>query len=350
MSGGALSESLSTLVESLDLSEYEITVYLAVIEHGELTASEISEETSVPQPRVYDTARALADRGLVELKESRPMRVMAIHPAEAFGDLSTAMDELVDDLSSLYTAPSRELEAATLVRSRSSIIRYLQDVITSAAFELTLALPPGLLERFGPSLREAIDRDVSVTLVVAPAAEAPDPDEFDYRQVATRARGRRGITTPVVAVADGEYSVYATQEAVRNDDDKYGVIFNRSALGFLVQAFFGTLLWTTADRELRTDEITPSFPRQYASIRRCGIELAEFDGPIYARIAGRDVLTGERRVISGEVLDSTVTDDQGVATLVIDVDGEEISVGGRMAAYEDIEAREIELDVEPFLE
>jgi sugar-specific transcriptional regulator TrmB len=55
--------------ERFNLGEYEIDAYLAVLEHGELTASEIADRTDIPQPRVYDTVRSLSDRGLVELRE-----------------------------------------------------------------------------------------------------------------------------------------------------------------------------------------------------------------------------------------------------------------------------------------
>jgi hypothetical protein len=105
---------------------------------------------------------------------------------------------------------------------------------------------------------------VSVELLVTPASRAPDPKEFDYTAVSTTARVRRGITTPVIAVADGEYSAYATQDALRDDRDRYGVIFNRSALGFLVAGFFGTVLWTTAETVSEDDTDRP-FPRHYAS-------------------------------------------------------------------------------------
>lgn len=185
---------------------------------------------------------------------------------------------------------------------------------------------------------------MKTTLVVSPAADAPSPDdEFDYGAIATAARGRRGITTPVLAVADGRYSVYTTREAVRDRPDRYGMIFDRSTLGFLVLGFFGTVVWTTADRTLLENGTVRNFPRQYASVRQCIKDIRGLNGPLYARIAGRDVLTGDRRVVTGEVVSTRVTDDEEIATLVVDAGDERIRVGGRVAAYEDIEAHEIEI-------
>ncbi len=342
MSDENLRETVQRVGAGFDLGEYEIEAYLTVLRHGELTASEIADRTDIPQPRVYDTVRSLGDRGLVELRESRPMKVVAIDPEEAFADLQSQFASMVADLEDAYTTPARDTEAVSLVKSRSTILRYFADVIESAEFELVCSLTPGLLERFADDLAAARDRGVSIDLVVAPAGDAPSPDGFDYDRVATNARARRGVTTPVIAVADGQYSVYATQGAVRDDPEKYGVIFNRSALGFLVSGFFGTVIWSTANDDLaERDAADIDLPRTYASIRRCVKDLRALDGDVYATVRGRDVLTGDARTDSGRVVETKFVETEEVATLVLDAGDGEVEVGGRVAAYEDVEAHEI---------
>jgi sugar-specific transcriptional regulator TrmB len=326
--------------ERFNLGEYEIEAYLAVLENGELTASGIAEQTDIPQPRVYDTVRSLADRGLVELRESRPMKVVAVDPDDSFGDLKDSLAQMIDELEARYTAPARDTEAVALVKSRSTILRYIEEVIHTAEYELSLSLTPDLLRRFEDDLATVHADGVSVELVVTPASRAPDPETFDYEAVATTARARRGITTPVIAVADGEYSVYATQDALRDDRDRYGVIFNRSALGFLVSGFFGTVLWTTSETIAEADADRP-FPRYYASIRRAVKELAALEGDFYATIRGRDVETGEDVTVEGAVVDVNVDASEEVASLTVETDEGPVEVGGRVAALEDVEAQEL---------
>jgi len=353
MAPDELRSTVERVGDRFNLGEYEIDAYLTVLEQGQLTASEIADRTEIPQPRVYDTVRSLSDRGLVELRESRPMKVVAIDPAEAFDDVQTSFEQMISDLEARYTAPARDTEAVSLVKSRSTILRYLEEVIDSAEFELALSLTPDLLTRFEADLRDAVDAGVSVDLIVTPASEAPDPDAFDYGAVASTARARRGITTPVVAVADGNYSMYATQDALRDDQDRYGVIFNRSALGFLISGFFGTVLWTTADRTLGEDDTARSYPRKYASIRRCVKDLLDEGGEFYATIDGRDVEVGGQRIVRGQVRDISFEISEEVASLTIDTEaGEEVTVGGRVAALEDVEAHEIHIgrDEPPALE
>ncbi|QLK26076.1 TrmB family transcriptional regulator [Natrinema zhouii] len=348
-----LRSTVERVGDRFNLGEYEIDAYLTVLEQGQLTASEIADRTDIPQPRVYDTVRSLSDRGLVELRESRPMKVVAIDPGEAFDDVQSSFEQMIDELEARYTAPARDTEAVSLVKSRSTILRYLEEVINGAEFELALSLTPDLLTRFDAELREAVETGVSVDLIVTPASEAPDPAEFAYGEIASTARARRGITTPVVAVADGNYSVYATQDALRDDQDRYGVIFNRSALGFLISGFFGTVLWTTAERVLGEDDTTRSYPRKYASIRRCVKDLLDEGGEFYATIDGRDVEVGGQRIVRGRIRDISFEVSEEVASLTIETEeGEELSVGGRVAALEDIEAHEIHIgrDEPPTLE
>jgi sugar-specific transcriptional regulator TrmB len=343
MASDDLRATLEQVGERFNLGEYGTDAYLAVLEHGELTASEISERTDIPQPRVYDTVRSLSDRGLVELRESRPMKVVAIDPTEAFEELESSLDRMIAELEARYTAPARETEAVSLVRSRATILRYVEEVIETAEYELSLSLTPELLERFETQLGRAIDHGVSVDLIVTPGEEAPDPAEYDYGTISTNARARRGITTPVIAVADGEYSVYATQDALRDDRERYGVIFNRSALGFLLSGFYGTVLWTTSET-LHSDGTDRSFPRIYASIRRCVKDLQTVEGPLYATVRGRDVLTGDPRVVRGRIIEVTFEDTEEVASLTVESEeGATVTVGGQVASLEDVEAHELRI-------
>ncbi|TYT60890.1 HTH-type sugar sensing transcriptional regulator TrmB [Natrialba swarupiae] len=344
MASDELRSTVEHVGDRFNLGEYEIDAYLTVLGQGQLTASEISDRTDIPQPRVYDTVRSLSDRGLVELRESRPMKVVAIDPGDAFDDVQDSLEQMIDELEARYTAPARDTEAVSLVKSRSTILRYLEEIIDAAEYELSLSLTPDLLMRFEEELQAAVDDGVSVDLVVTPATDAPAPAEFDYLAVATSARARRGITTPVIAVADGNYSIYATQDALRDDQDRYGVIFNRSALGFLVSGFFGTVLWTTAEETLGEDESARSYPRRYASIRRCVKDLLDEGGEFYATIDGRDVEIGGSRVVRGKVREVSFEVSEEVANLTLESeDGEEITVGGRVAALEDVEAHEIHI-------
>jgi sugar-specific transcriptional regulator TrmB len=343
MANEELSGHLEDLGERFDFGEYEIEAYLAVLRHGKLTASDIAERTDIPQPRVYDTVRTLSDNGFVELRDSRPLEVLAVDPEEAFGNVRSTLDEVVGDLKRHYVAPSRDAEAVSLVTSRQTILRYLADVISRAEYELVLSLTPDLLARFEEELTSKCEGDVTIELLLSPSVNVPDPEEFDYTRVSSVARARKGLTTPVVAVADGDYSVYTTRAALGTDGDDYGVIFNRSELGFLVLGFLNTVVWPSATT-LAEDEKARPFPRRYATIRRCVRDIRNGEGPFYASVRGRDVESGEYRTVQGEVIDISISTNRETAAITLDIGDETVEVGGQAAALEDIEAYELAID------
>ncbi|MDG5777693.1 TrmB family transcriptional regulator [Haloarculaceae archaeon H-GB2-1] len=335
-----IQRTIDRVQRHIDFGDYEMDVYLAVLDNGELTPSEIAEHSDVPQTRVYDIVRELEDRELVEIRESRPMRIVAIDPEDVFPSLTDSLETISESLKRRYTEPAGVTEAVSLVKSSTSILRYIEDVIESAEYELVLSLTPNLLGRLEDDLEEARSRGVVIELLLTPARDVPAAEDYDYGTVATITRARRGVTTPVLAVADGDYSVFATRDAISGAGDLYGVIFNRSELGFLITGFFNTVLWTTAEVLTDASDVW-EYPRRYASIRRCIKDIQERDGVYYANIEGREVETGEYRSIAGQVVDVTIDRGGQVAAITVETADGTIDVGGRVAAFEDIEAHEI---------
>ena len=331
---------LEAVGAQFDFGEYEAKAYVTILEHGSLTAPEVAEETDIPQPRVYDTVRSLADSGLIELHESRPMRAIAVDPETAFTDIRSTLDDVVSDLSDRFRAPARDAEAVSFVTSRQTIRRYLEEVISTAEYELVISLTPSLLSRYEEELTERREAGVTIELMVAPAVDIPDPGEYDYTRVATTARARRGVTTPVVAVADGRYSVYTPNDALDAGGESYGVIFNRSELGFLVSAFLNTVVWGSSKLLAEAGDDRP-FPRRYATMRRCVQDLVDTTGQLYATVEGRDVETAEWVTVSGPVVDVSVSTNRETAAVTVETDDGRVAVGGQLAALEDVEAYEI---------
>lgn len=338
---------LVQLTDALDLTEYEIEAYVAVLEYGDLTATQIAERTTVPQPRVYDTVRALHDLGLVDMQESRPMRVLAIDPREAFERIQSDLETTVEQLSTMYTEPNRGVQASTLVQSQSTIIRYLHNVIRSAEYELIGSLPVSIFESVSEQLADLYSRGVRIDLVLTPASEVPSASEYDYTNVAHSVRRRRGVGTPTIVSADGSFSLYTSHEAItgsgnNDEEDLYGVIFNRSRLGFLATGFLDTIIWATSETVYESER-TLSFPRKYATIRRAVNDVRRLSGEFEARITGRDVVTGEHREVRGPVTSVDAGDNRVTSTLHVETENGPVTVGGQMASNEDVEAMEIEI-------
>ena len=100
-----MAKSVGSVVERLSrlgFSVYEARTYVGLLTLGTATGYSVSNETGVPQPKVYETLRRLADRGAVIQTSDHPARYTAVSAdallrrleQEFAGRLRSARDEL----------------------------------------------------------------------------------------------------------------------------------------------------------------------------------------------------------------------------------------------------------------
>jgi sugar-specific transcriptional regulator TrmB len=77
----------------LGLSGYEARVFIALQKLGSGSASEIADATDVPRSQVYGAAESLADRGVVEVQQSTPIRYRPLGPTEAEARLTAELED-----------------------------------------------------------------------------------------------------------------------------------------------------------------------------------------------------------------------------------------------------------------
>ena len=85
-------------LQNLGLTEYEAKVYLALAQHGRLSAKEISTYSNVPQNRVYETAEVLKDKGLCDIIPGLPKRFEAFEPKIAINNLISDKQDTLNKL------------------------------------------------------------------------------------------------------------------------------------------------------------------------------------------------------------------------------------------------------------
>jgi sugar-specific transcriptional regulator TrmB len=72
-----------TELTKLGLNKYEAKVYIALLKNPEITAYEIGKRSGVPQSKIYDTVKELANKCMVILNGADPVRYVAV-PLEEF--------------------------------------------------------------------------------------------------------------------------------------------------------------------------------------------------------------------------------------------------------------------------
>ncbi|MFQ5648093.1 MAG: TrmB family transcriptional regulator [Candidatus Aenigmatarchaeota archaeon] len=95
----ASTEVLDTL-KSIGLNLYERKIFVALLAKGVATAAEVSEIASVPRSRSYDVLQSLAEKGFVMVQPSKPIKYVALEPAEALERTKQIMKKNHDEMTS----------------------------------------------------------------------------------------------------------------------------------------------------------------------------------------------------------------------------------------------------------
>ncbi len=98
---------MQRLIE-LGFSQYEARAYVGLLGSEPLTGYALSNRTGIPQPKVYETLRRLAAKGVVAAMEGEPARFVAV-PADQL------LAGLADSFRERLTGAQRELASATEV-------------------------------------------------------------------------------------------------------------------------------------------------------------------------------------------------------------------------------------------
>jgi len=75
-------ELLSKLRRYFDLNLYEVKLWTSLLSRGVSTAGELSDIADVPRSRSYDVLESLEKKGFVVMKLGKPIKYIAIPPAE----------------------------------------------------------------------------------------------------------------------------------------------------------------------------------------------------------------------------------------------------------------------------
>jgi len=92
------SSELMDALKGIGLNLYERKLWAALLAKGTATAGELSGIANVPRSRTYDVLQTLADKGFVVIQTSKPLRYVAMSPAEALEKAKKRLREKFKEL------------------------------------------------------------------------------------------------------------------------------------------------------------------------------------------------------------------------------------------------------------
>jgi sugar-specific transcriptional regulator TrmB len=137
-------------LREIGLGTYEIEVYTALLESGQMTAVEISKKAQVPYSKVYAVLNSLKSKGWIKSVKGRPSKYYPTPPLEALTSEKNKLEEqykkwerqVASELQLLYE--KRELvehPEILILHGQQRVIVKLEEIFGKARKEIMIALP-----------------------------------------------------------------------------------------------------------------------------------------------------------------------------------------------------------------
>ena len=148
---------LATLRRYFSLNLYEVKIWAALLSRGISTAGELSDIANVPRSRSYDVLESLEKKGFAITKIGKPIKYIAVAPAEVVERVKKNMKEEADtkvkrleelkgteiltELNSLHNQGIELVEPSELsgsLKGRHNLYNHLELVIKNAEKSVTI--------------------------------------------------------------------------------------------------------------------------------------------------------------------------------------------------------------------
>lgn len=145
-----ITEATLKALKEFGLTEYEVSAYVALIDYGIQSASEISNKSRVPYSRMYDVLGRLEDKGFIQIYRGRPTRYAAKSPTEVVRIIRLTTEEriekfsqvVIDELQPRFEQETQiETRDVILIHGRAGILAKALEMFDCAREEIIISLP-----------------------------------------------------------------------------------------------------------------------------------------------------------------------------------------------------------------
>ncbi|TAL48461.1 TrmB family transcriptional regulator, partial [archaeon] len=184
-------------LKGIGLNLYERKLWVALLARGTSTAGELSEIANVPRSRAYDILQSLAEKGFVVLQTAKPMKYVAIAPAEAFeraknkmveevNEMQERLEELksspvLKELNDVFNKGMKVIEPEDMtgsLKGKHLVTQQIATMFKGATKKISIVTSAeglsDLTENHADVLKKANDSGVSIRIVTSDASKCAD--------------------------------------------------------------------------------------------------------------------------------------------------------------------------------
>ena len=179
-----LDKKLVENVKNLGLNSYEAKIWLALLLKGVATSGELSDITKVPRSRSYDVLESLESKGFVIMKLGKPIKYIAVQPAEVIERLKSKIKketeqkaklldefkntELYQELLMLHDKGIQKVDAfdlSTIIKGRKALFQKIGEMISNAN-NIIVVLPSREIEEYKRYISSGIKKNPNVKIKI----------------------------------------------------------------------------------------------------------------------------------------------------------------------------------------
>lgn len=340
-------------LQDLGLTQYESQAYLAAVKIGRARPTDLSEESGVPQARIYDVIDSLKSKGLVEVYDKpQGKEVTAPSPKSVLDQFRRRrMDEFEDnisaaitDLEQFYHRTDENPDAyVSMVGREESALRHARNAIERAEWWLSISIEGRLYPQLRESIVDAVERNVTVRLLLS--EDDPTVERYDFPD---DLRVRYRLTADTFVTADRKYGVFSSQHPAQSGQPY--IITQERNLVLLFQNYYEQM-WPTSEVVQSRETVSGRYLDPWHALIDLGDHL-DSGTEFYATARGTNTNTHRQGTWEGEIIDyelsAPVVADFTTAVpveaaLILATDAGELSVGGWKATIEDVAADGLEI-------
>lgn len=347
---------LHALLRRLGLTKYEIQAYIALIQGGTQTVSEIVKKTGIPQPRAYDTLFSLVKYGLIEQKVGREKKTTKefrpVDPSRGLENLFSfftfAKDQAIIELDKLAKTHREFHSGIWEVHNKSNIVITAKSMINKAKYEILIVANVSAFKELIDVLISAIKRKVNISWVSSLEVDFDSRIILDYGGF-LRIKQRKGFSMPYIIIDRSQALQWGIRTFDHGVDHEFvlaQVIEQTELIHTLIDHFFFSNWYLGKPTSIIFKEsfLPKTFVHIQSAIEEIEYHLQHNQIP-RVKVVGFYTKSGRSVSISGKISKINYKWTNGLFSifLIPDEGEDEISVGGIGAQYERITAEEITL-------
>ncbi len=249
-------------LKDFGLNSYEAKLWTALLSRGVATAGELSDIANVPRSRSYDVLESLERKGFVVMKLGKPIKYIAIPPAEVLERVkknvseeagkqvqlieSLKGSEVLGDLNTLHKQGVELVDPADLtgaVKGRSNLNSHLAAMIKGAEKSVSIiTTEQGMvrkLESLGNVLSKAKERGVRIRI----AAPVTKVSQAAAKALSAHAQIRHidDVKARFVVIDGKSATVMVLDDATTHPSYDFGVWVNTEFFAKSFENIFNTL-------------------------------------------------------------------------------------------------------------